>query len=105
MISSSRTSSGRPLRTDQGKRAYFFGPSLLAGQSHMVDSENSPSPNGERPFDNRSGGPAPQAREGGGDEPLSCCRLTETGGGRPPTPSPRPGRRSPSPPRGGLDNT
>src|SRR5260221_12054023 len=105
MISSSRTSSGRPLRTDQGKRAYFFGPSLLAGQSHMVDSENSPSPNGERPFDNRSGGPAPQAREGEGDEPLSCCRLTETGGGSSPSPSHRRGDGAPPLPQGGGENT
>src|SRR5260221_3448645 len=75
------------------------------GHSHMVDWLTSRRPSGERPFDNRSGGPAPQAREGEGDEPLSCCRLTKTGGGSSPSPSHRRGDGSPPLPEGRGENT
>src|SRR5258707_5520397 len=49
--------------------------------------------------------PGQRAREGEGDEPLSCCRLTETGGGSSPFPSHRRGDGSPPLPEGRGENT
>src|SRR5260370_25329316 len=37
------------------------------GLSHLTEASTFPRPNGERPFDKRSGGAAPQPRQGEGD--------------------------------------
>src|SRR5260221_13405244 len=49
-----------------------------AGLSHLTEAPISPRPIGERPFDKRSGGPAPQAWEGEGGAQLSRCFLKQT---------------------------
>src|SRR5258708_4758964 len=66
----------RESRMDQSNK---MEPSpLAAGQLHLTEAPISPRPIGERPFDKRSGGPAPQAREGEGDAQLSRCFLKQT---------------------------
>src|SRR5260221_7366229 len=49
-----------------------------AGLSHLTEAPISPRPIGERPFDKRSGGPAPQAWEGEGGAQLSRCFPKQT---------------------------
>ncbi len=49
----------------------LFPPSLRAGQLHLTEAPISPRPIGERPFDKRSGGPAPKAWEGEGGAQIS----------------------------------
>src|SRR5258708_19878096 len=71
-----------------------------AGLSHLSEAPISPRPIGERPFDKRSGGPAPQAWEGEGGAQLSRCFLKQTRRRKLPLTFPSLMRWVPSSPRG-----
>src|SRR5258708_6542322 len=71
-----------------------------AGLSNLTEAPISPRPIGERPFDKRSGGPAPQAWEGEGGAQLSRCFLKQTRRRKLPLTFPSLTRWVPSSPRG-----
>src|SRR5260221_10090978 len=75
-------------------------PPRLAGRLHLTEAPISPRPIGERPFDKRSGGPAPQAWEGEGGAQLSRCFLKQTRRRKLPLTFPSLTRWVPSSPRG-----
>src|SRR5260221_9263169 len=76
------------------------GPPQGAGQLHLTEAPISPRPIGERPFDKRSGGPAPQAWEGEGGAQISRCFLKQTRRRKLPVTFPSLTRWVPSSPRG-----
>src|SRR5260221_1621424 len=75
-------------------------PPCGGGRLHLTEAPISPRPIGERPFDKRSGGPAPQAWEGEGGAQISRCFLKQTRRRRLPLTFPSLTRWVPSSPRG-----
>src|SRR5260221_12836627 len=71
-----------------------------AGRLHLTEAPMSPLPIGERPFDKRTGGPAPKAWEGEGGAQLSRCFLKQTRRRKLPLTFPSLTRWVPSSPRG-----